>query len=269
MKLPNVLLMGDSGTGKTMSLLTLPEAGITPFIIATESNAFTQINRMPCPKLHYRYIKPGAPSWDALANSLDQVNKLSNDLLQKLAGVEKHKHNQILQVVGACANFVCDRCGEKFGDVASWGEDRALVIDSFSGINDLAMANTVGGKPILTQPDWGVAMRSELMLIQMLTNIPSAMFVCIAHLTQERDPVSGRILKMPNALGQKVAPDLPRQFTDVITAVREGTKFTWSTMEADTVSAARHFPLASGLKPSFVQIMDEWRKVAKVDKVQT
>lgn len=261
MKLPNVLLMGDSGTGKTTSLLTLADCGITPFVQATESNALAVLNKVPCPKLHYNFVRPGAVSFQALQGALDQVNKLSNDMLQKMPGIEKQKYNQILKMVGACYNFVCTRCGKEFGDVSTWQDDRAIVIDSLSGLNDLALGNAVGGKPILTQPDWGVSMRSEVMLIQMLTNIPEAMFILIAHMAQERDLVSGRILKMPAALGQKVAPDLPRMFTDVITAKRELAQFSWSTIEADTVARVAHIPLADKMAPDFRPMIDEWRKI--------
>lgn len=266
MKLPNVLLMGDSGTGKTTALLSLIECGITPFVIATESNALPVFAKARCPSLHYCMVTPGAVSWQALQHALDQVNKLSNDALQKMAGVEKHKHNQILRMVGACHNFTCQRCGEQFGDVSEWDDTRAIIVDSLSGVNDLALGNAVGGKPILTQPDWGVSMRSELMLIQMLTNIPNAMFVLIAHLAQERDPVTGRILKMPSALGTKNAPEFPRMFTDVITARRELDKFSWSTVEADTVARAAHVPLSGNMAPNFKQMIATWREVCEATK---
>lgn len=263
MKLPNVLLQGHSGTGKSTALLTLIPADITPFIIATEANALMVYGRVPCPKLHYRYIKAGAPTWGAMREALVTVNTLSNDLLQKMAGVQKERHNQILDVVGACANFKCDRCGKEFGDITSWGEDRAIVFDSYSGINDLAMMNTVGGKPILTQPDWGVAMRSEHTLLQMMTNIPTALFICIAHLASERDLVTGATQVVPSALGTKNAPDMPRMFTDVITACREGTKFRWSTVEANHVAAARHVPWSGDIPTDFGPLMAEWRRLNK------
>ena len=261
MKLPNVLLYGDSGTGKTTAILSLIECGITPFVQITESNALPVVNQAKCPDLHYQHIKTGASSWGSFRDSLKQVNLLSNDALQKMAGIDKQKYNQILDMVGALSNFKCDRCGEEFGDVSEFDDTKAVVVDSLSGLNSLALGNAVGGKPILTQPDWGVCMRSELMLIQMLTQIPQAMFVLIAHVAMERDEVSGRILRMPKALGTKNAPELPQLFTDVIRSMREGTKFTWSTIEADSVARAAHIPLAAGQTPTFHAMMKKWREV--------
>ncbi len=260
-KAPNVLLMGDSGAGKTRSLTTIIAAGITPFIVFTEPER-SVLADIPCPQLHWMYIRAGVSSWADLESSLRVVNTLSNDALQKMPGVDKHKHNQILNLVAALGGYKCDRCGEKFGDVSLWDNTRAIVLDSLSGINDLAMSNTVGGKTVLTQPDWGVAMRSEETLIKMLCNIPQAMFILIAHMAMERDELSGRILKMPSALGRKVAPELPRNFSDVIVAVREGTKFRWSTALPDAVSAARNVPLSDNLPPDFGPLISEWRRRA-------
>ena len=36
-------------------------------------------------------------------------------------------------------DFTCDRCGESFGDVSTWNTDRAIVVDSLSGLNIMAM----------------------------------------------------------------------------------------------------------------------------------
>jgi hypothetical protein len=259
---PNVLLMGDSGVGKTYSLRTLIPKGITPFIVFTEPERAVLAD-IPCPKLHWMYVRPGVATWSDLSSALNVVNKLSNDAQQKQPGVDKHKHNQILNLVDALGNFKCDRCGEKFGDVSAWDNDRAIVLDGLSGVNDLAKANAVGGKMVLTQPDWGVSMQSESTLIQMLCNIPGAMFVLIAHVAMERDEITGRIMKMPSALGRKVAPDLPRHFSDVILAVREGDAFRWTTASLDAVSAARNIPVSDKLAPDFSLLIDTWRAKTK------
>lgn len=257
-KAPNVLLLGESGSGKTRSLITLIPVGITPFIVFTEPERAVLADT-PCPRLHWMYVRPGISSWADLGSMLKTVNSLSNDALQKMPGVDKHKHNQILDLVAALGNFKCSRCGESFGDVSTWHNDHAIVLDSLSGVNDLALSNTVGGKTVLTQPDWGVAMRSEETLIKMLCNIPEAMFILIAHMAMERDELSGRILKMPSALGRKVAPELPKNFSDVIAVIREGTEFRWSTAAPDTISAARNIGLSDKLPPDFGPLIRNWR----------
>lgn len=266
-KAPNVLLLGESGSGKTRSLITLIPAGITPFIVFTEPERAVLADT-PCPKLHWMYVQPGISSWADLKEMLRVVNSLSNDALQKMPGVDKQKHNQVLNLVAALGNFKCDRCGEAFGDVSLWDNNRAIVLDSLSGLNELAMANTVGGKTVLTQPDWGVAMKSEEVLIKMLCNVPRAMFILIAHMAMERDELSGRILKMPSALGRKVAPELPKNFSDVIAVIREGTQFRWSTAAPDTISAARNVALSDKLSPDFGPLVEAWRAKLRTGKVE-
>lgn len=258
LKAPNVIIQGDSGAGKTRSLITLIPMGITPFVLFTEPERAVLAD-IPCPKLHWMYVRPGISSWEDLRSALKMVNVLSNDAQQKQDGVDRHKHNQIMDLVAGLGNFKCDRCGEAFGDVTLWKNDRAICLDSLSGVNHLAKTNKIGAKMVLSQPDWGVAMQSEEVLIQMLANIPEAMFILIAHMAMERDELSGRIIRMPSALGRKVAPELPRNFSDVITAVREGNQFRWSTTEADTMAAARNVPWSNKLPPDFGPLIETWR----------
>lgn len=56
-----ILLVGDSGTGKTFAFRSLPALGITPFILATEPNIEDVLGDIPCPKLHWHYIAPANP----------------------------------------------------------------------------------------------------------------------------------------------------------------------------------------------------------------
>jgi AAA+ superfamily predicted ATPase len=52
---PNVLLMGDSGTGKTYAIRTLIEAGITPFIIFTEPG-MEVLGDLDPSSYHFHYV---------------------------------------------------------------------------------------------------------------------------------------------------------------------------------------------------------------------
>ena len=61
---PKIILLGDSGTGKTHSIRTLLDAGLTPFIIFTEPGMESIGDILD--QCHYTYIKPGVAGWDTL-----------------------------------------------------------------------------------------------------------------------------------------------------------------------------------------------------------
>jgi AAA domain len=256
---PKVLLMGDSGTGKTHALRTLVEAGITPFVIFTEPGQET-LGDLPDGKWHYKYIPPATQGWGAILDMAKKVNQLTLENLSKVTDVNKSKFEGLLQVITACNDFKCDCHGTSFGDVAKWSTDRALCLDSLSGLSDMAMAHTVGGKPVRSQSDWGIAQNMVRMILMPLTTATQCTFVLIGHLAREYNEVTGGSNVMVSTLGQKLAPDIPRMFSDVINTVRVGTNFTWDTSSGSMAVKARNVPIAKDLPPSFVPLLKEWQR---------
>ncbi len=254
---PKVILMGDSGTGKTHSIRTLLDSGITPFIIFTEPGMETLGDVLD--KCHYRYIPPAQMGWEGLAKIGKMVNDLTYDGIAKMTDANKRKYTEMLQVIEQCNNFVCDRTGESYGDVMEWGTDRALVIDSLSGLNDMASQLTVGGKPVKGMQDWQVAQNMLKFFLDKLTTGCRCMFVLMTHLSREKDEISGGTTLMVNTLGQKLAPEIPKYFSDAIQAVRSGDKFTWSTAGTSIAVKARNVKIANGLPPSFQPLIQSWK----------
>jgi hypothetical protein len=72
---------------------------------------------------------------------------------------------------------------------------------------------------------------------------------------------------MAATLGRKLAPVLPRFFSDVILSERQGTKFTWSTASVGADLKARNLPVADGLPPDFGAIIASWKKQGGVIEV--
>jgi len=64
---------------------------------------------------------------------------------------------------------------------------------------------------------------------------------------------------MASTLGRKLAPKLPRFFSDVVYADKTGSKFTWSTMALGADLKARNLPTADGLAPDFGPIIAKWK----------
>lgn len=262
---PKVLLMGDSGTGKTHALRTLIDAGVTPFIIATEQNCIQTLKDIPAGKWHYKFINAQPENnWGNLQDMLSKVNKLSYENLTKVQDPNKSSYNQLLDVLTTCNKFVCDCHKEDFGDVSLWDNSRALVIDGLSGLSDMAMGLTVGNKPVRSMPDWGVSQNSLKSIIAQLTTAVRCPFILIAHIDREKDEITGGTSVTVKTLGQKLGPDLPRMFSDVIRAKREGNKFSWDTADSQATVVSRNIPIASNQAPSFVPLFTNWKKGAGI-----
>lgn len=256
----NVLLEGASGTGKTHSIRTLIDAGITPFVLSTEPGIAMTLGDIPADKLHWHYIKPAAPSWEDLLGNAQKINTMSFETLTKLKDIDKQKYGQFLDLVSSCANFVCDRDGKSYGSVDSWGTDRCLVVDSLSGVNIMAMDLVAGAKPVKAPGDWGVAMDNLERLINRWTCGVDCHFVLISHMEREKDEVTGGITLTVSTLGQKLAPKIPRFFDDVIQAKHTSNEgWTWSTISPMTDLKSRNLPLSEKLQPNFVPLIKSWQ----------
>jgi hypothetical protein len=259
---PKVILMGDSGTGKTHAIRTLPALGITPFVIATEQNFLQVMEDVLGKEVHYKYISPQAESsWSDIADMMKKVNELSYENLTKVTDPYRQKSNKILDVVAACNKFVCDCCKRDWGSVSTWSTDRAIVVDSLTGLSEMAFNVVVGNKPVRSQPDYQVAQNTLRMLLGPLTAQTRAMFVCIAHLDREKNEITGgTTITVHTKVGAKIGPDLPRLFSDVIRVRRDATKFTWDTADSEATVTARNIPIASNQAPSFAPLIEAWKK---------
>lgn len=258
-----VLLLGATGAGKTHSLRTLVDVGITPFIIFTEAHGINIVTDIPCPKLHYAYIPPTSGSWNQIINRAKLATSISwNALKEQIIDPDKSQYTGYLDVVTQLFNFKCQRCGENFGDVSTWSIDRAICVDSFSGINTMAMQMFTGESIAKSQPQWGAAMKAELVLSDKLCFDTRAHYVLIAHVERQMDEVYGGTHIVPMCLGRKVAPDLPKNFSDVIHVLRKEKTFTWSTITPNADLKANNVAWSDKLPPSFVPLIESWRKRA-------
>ena len=253
-----ILLQGDSGSGKTYSLSTFVDAGVTPFILFTEPgmDAFPR----QCPEYHFRYIAPAISDWGALADLATKVNQYTYEQLIKMTDTNKSKYDMFIQFIKANNNFTCDVCHKEFGDVGDWGTDRALCVDSLTGLNNAVKKLHVGGRPVLHQSEWQVVQNTLMGLLDAWTAGGNrCWFVMTAHQSIERDESSGTMKRMVNTLGKAIAPDIPKFFSDVIETIRVGSTFTWDTAGTNVAVKARNLPIAAGQKPTFVTIVNNWK----------
>lgn len=255
----NVLLMGAPGTGKTHCLRTLVDAGLEVFVIFTEPGMEVIADTDP-DQVHWHYVAPAQPDWDVMIKNAKLVNQFDNAQLQKLPGMNKQAYSQFIDVLNVCNDFSCQRTGQSYGPIDSWGTDRVFVFDSLSGLNIMLLDLVVGGKPIRTLPDWGIAMDNEEKFLNKLCLGTQCHFVLSSHIDRQVDEVLGGVKLMVSALGNKLSPKIPRFFSDVVMTVRTGDEFTWSTAAAGADTKARNLPWQDKQPPSFVPIIDQWRK---------
>jgi len=255
----NVLLIGSSGSGKTYAIRTLIKAGITPFCIFTEPGHET-LGDVPATDLHWRYIAPASQSWSNMIAGAKNVNTLSFESITKLVDPTRNQYDQFVTLLSALNNYTCDRNGIVYGDVCKWGTGRAIVVDGLTGVGIMAMGLVVGSKPVRHQGDWGIAMQLVANLFQKLCTDTRCHLVLISHVDRETDEVMGGTKIMAATLGRRLAPVLPRFFSDVVLSERTGTKFTWSTAAPGADLKARNLPVADGLAPDFGRIIESWKK---------
>lgn len=261
----NVLLEGPTGTGKTHSLGTLADTGLETFVLFTESGLESFLGywldrglEIP-PNVHWHVLKRGSMSFGVMAEAADKINTWAQAALHKMEDPDRAKHNQFVTLLRALSDFPDDRTGKKFGPVDSWGTDRCLAMDSLTGVNPLALSLVVGGKPVKSQADWGISMDQIEKLVRQLTDGCRCHFILTAHVEREVDQVFGGVKVTVSTLGVKLAPKIPPMFSDVILSTRVGTKFSWSTANAQADLKARNLPIAEDIEPTFKAIIDKWK----------
>lgn len=270
---PKVMIEGPAGTGKTYALGTIVDwaevHGKQVFILFTENGLETLLGYWkdrgkPVPDcLHWHVAMTKPVSITQLMDAADKVGKLSYESITKMVDARRSENNAFYKILTACSNFPDDRTGQKFGPVDSWGTDVIFGLDSLSETANAAMKMVIGSKPTASMPDYGVAQNNLMNFLRLCTQGCACTFAITAHVSREKDEITGGVKLMTKAIGSALANEIPQLFSDVIFTVREGGSFYWDTAAANVDVKTRNLPIAAKLKPDFGQIMDKWlsRKV--------
>lgn len=272
MQPPATLVLGAPGSGKTDVTTTYIEAGVETFVIVTEPGGVESLldacerRKLDVKKLHWATTLPAAAGWTAMEDMVKTIGNLSYEDIAKIkSGVGKEETRKpAMKLLKTLANFVCEHNGQSYGDTSKWGDDRALVFDSMSGLNLLAMALTIGYKPAAHQGEWGVAMNFVEQLLLKMTSDRNCFFSMTAHVEKELNEISGVNQIMASTLGKKLAPKVPRFFSEVVYAKRivsgNTAKFTWATADANADLKNRALSIGTDLLPSYVPIVQAYRR---------
>lgn len=267
----NTILVGPVGTGKTRTILTLLSsyrdekgqtqrgAGLETFFLTMEPNWAATIRDHGCADgLHVHYLSAAPPSWDTTRRMVELLTTNTMKNVIEMADPNKRQYTHFSQVFGICMDFRCQKCGQSFGDVSEWGEDRALFGDGLSPLSKMAMEAVAGGKPVQSKPEYYAAQGFLLGLLRLLFQATKCSVILTAHAAREVDPVTGTSMIVIDTIGQRLTPEIIKLPDEIILTERERGRFTWNTMlEAGTQLKRNRLPERSGLAPDFAQIFRE------------
>lgn len=261
---PSVLLQGASGSGKTSALVTALAAGLEVFVIGTEPGFVDSlIDRanalsLPIDKLHWMSVLPATEGWEALDEMVSKIGSLDFEGISKIKGIGKEKTRVPAQkFLAALKDFRCEHTGASFGSFTRWDDTRMLAIDSLSGLSTISWYLTVGNKPTGAPGEWNIAMNFIEALLMKINSDRQCYFTLTAHVEKEMDEISGVMRVMTSTLGRKLAPKIPRFFSEVVYAQRGATPpFRWSTIDSSADLKNRVLPVSNNLLPSFVPVVE-------------
>ena len=251
---PSVLLQGASGSGKTSSIVTLLSAGLEVFVIGTEPGYVDSLVdraralNVPIDKLHWTSVLPSTEGWTALDEMTEKIGSLDFEGISKIKGIGKDKTRVPAQnFLAALKDFRCERTGAGYGSFTGWDDSRVLVIDSLSGLSTIAWYLTVGHKPTGAPGEWNIAMNFIEAILMKINSDRRCYFVLTAHVEKEMDEITGVQRVMTSTLGRKLAPKIPRFFSEVVYAQRTtaAPQFRWSTIDANADLKNRILPVSN------------------------
>lgn len=272
---PKILLMGREGSGKTDAIRTLIEAGLKVFVVFSEPGMEVLLDGSRGRKvysceegLHWRYIPLAQPSFKDLMEAADLLNKFSFEALANQAPTKRDKFRAFYEIMATMENMRCDRCKQNFGaaDQVQPYDQWCIVNDSLTSISKAALYLHVGVKPGVHRGEYGICMYNIERYIDKFNGDMPSMGVMLGHLDKEPNEVTGGMENMVATLGQKLAPKIPRPFSDVLLAKRDGDKFTWSSTEGDYRLKTRNFAFSNKIEPTFVPVVQKWHQRIKDEK---
>jgi len=263
--------MGPAGSGKTSSLVTLAKCGIEVFVIVTEPTGVDSLydswerEKISIDSLHYAIVPPVSPGWGALKDMGVRINAMSyKDLSELKSGIGKEHQKQYPKLLANLENFHDERTGTDYGDVTTWGAARALAVDSLSGVSLITLQHTVGFKPSPHQGEWGIAMSATEMLLLKLSSDCQCFFVLTSHVEKEPDEITGMAKVGVSTLGRKLAPKIPRYFSEVVRARKDAKgEFLWATIDSEADLKNRALPSSASLAQDFEPIVSAYKRRVK------
>jgi hypothetical protein len=212
-----LLLLGDSGAGKTGSLASLAGAGYNLRIIDMDNGVDVLANILRDPKSQYGREALARVKY---ATITDKMKNVGGRLVPKEATAWQRAINLLIDwKIG----------DEQLGPLTTWGTNDVLVLDSLTFMStaamnfQLAMNARLGQQP--HQSDWYVGQQMIEGLLQTLydegVKCNVIVMAHVAYIGEENAPQTG----YPSTLGKALPPKVGRYFnsTLLVKTVGQGT----------------------------------------------
>ena len=241
-----LLYIGDSGSGKTGSLVSLLQAGYTLRILDMD-------NGLDALQYFTRKANP------ALLENIDVLTYRDKYVADPVRGLRvSGRAKAYTQALSALTKW------DDESVPAEWGADTILVLDSLTAFGRAAFNWAQGMNPTVKDGrQWyGTAQESVRKVLELLTDddFRCNVIVCshIQTLTDEHGSITGTQI---NAIGKALGPDIPKFFNTLIGAMSRGSgdnvKRTIQTAPTNTIDyklpaeLEKTLPLETGLATVF------------------
>lgn len=199
-----LLLLGNSGDGKSGSLASLAKAGYKLFILDYDNGLDVLVN----------VLKREAP--DKIANV--HYKTLTETYMMQGTTVVPKAATAFVEGMRLLDKWT--EGGVSLGSVSTWGSDTVLVLDSLSLLSRAAMSQTLQLNGRLaagpTQSDWYHAQNAiENVLALLFSDAVKCNVIITAHTVQIEDG-NGINQGFPQTLGKALSPRVGRYFNSML-----------------------------------------------------
>lgn len=261
-----LLLIGDSKSGKTGSLVSLVQAGYKLRILDLDNllDVLKYMIQKDCPELmgnvEFRTLRDKRKA-GSQGSVIDGTPKAWINMVKMLSNW-KYTENGV---------------ETDLGNPGEWGPECILVVDSLSRLCDAAYDFHESIIPVSKRTGeydaravYGNAQSDVENLISMLTSpAMQTNLIVIAHVQYMEQP-DKTIKGFPQGVGQKLSPKIPQYFPSVVLFTNKGGKRTIQTNSSPMMDLANPKPFA--MQPSYpietglAQFFEVLREAPKVEK---
>lgn len=206
-----LLLIGDSGTGKTGSLVSLIKAGYKLRILDFDNGLDVLVN-----------LLREEPNADQLLSNVTYATCI--DKLKTVAGqiVPDGVPQAFPRAMNLLTNWKTE--DEDLGPVASWGSDTILVIDSLTFMSRAAFLFTEVSQGFKDpRQTYGEAQKKiENALGILYSPVVKCNVIVISHITFVEPEGSAVAKGYPASIGSALSPRIPRYFNTMLQVIVKG-----------------------------------------------
>ena len=205
-----MLLIGDSCSGKTSSLLSLAEAGYNLRIVDFDNgldivSSLLKMSKNP----------------EEIAKRIQYVTCTDDMKTTKGGEIIPKGQPKAYSKALSMLNHWKEEDGTDLGNVSDWGTNDVLVIDSLTFLSNAVMRWHLFGVGRIGSPwqsDWLQAQRRVIQMLELLFSESLRCNVVMTAHIRYVDMSDGEMQGYPESVGKALPPQIPRYFNTVVQA---------------------------------------------------